>query len=138
MGVKLSKLKETEEFVWVHYYPAGFEAENAVMSFKIRCMRSPVVIKRNRQLMVTDGNRTKSAKQLEQVTIRLLAETVIQDWNGLLDDDDKELKFSSDAAIQVLTEYREIADFLSDEAYKLENFRSIADSEEVVKNSKSA
>ena len=138
MGVKLSKLKQVEEFVWIHYYPGGFESEDAVMSFQIRSMRSPVVIKRNRQLLLTGGNKTKSDKQQEQLLIKLIAETVIQDWRGLLDDNDNEIKYSSEEAIKVLTEYREIADFLADESSKVENFRNIADTEEVVKNSKSA
>lgn len=144
MGVKLSKLKEVKDTVWVDYYPGGFDSEDAVMSFEIRCMRSPLVIKRNRQLMVTDGNRTRTPKQLETITIKLLAETVLQDWRGLLDDDDNEIRFSPENAIAVLTEYREIADFLSDEAYKLENFRKVEDlgdideEEDVIKNLKSA
>lgn len=71
-------------------------------------------------------------KQTEVELMRqTLAEAVVLDWRGLRDAEGNLVPYSSETALQLLTDLPDFADFVADESRKLENYResTLAESE---------
>jgi hypothetical protein len=58
----------------------------------------------------------------EKLHIQCLSETIVLDWEGV-EDGGKEIPYSKDAAIALLTKYPELRSYINDIANELEGFQ---------------
>jgi len=68
----------------------------------------------------------------EKLLIRVMAKTILLDWEGL-QEDGADVPYSYENAVRILTEYRDLRDYVSDIANEMEAFRAELD-EEAEKN----
>jgi hypothetical protein len=68
----------------------------------------------------------------EKLLIKVMAKTVLLDWKGL-EEDGKEIPYSEENAVRILTDYRDLRDYVSDIANDMEAFKK-EDDEEAEKN----
>ena len=61
-----------------------------------------------------------------------MAKCILLDWKGL-QEDGKDLPYSYDNAVRILTEYRDLRDYVSDIANEIETFK-LEEDEEAEKN----
>jgi hypothetical protein len=68
----------------------------------------------------------------ERLLIKVMAKNILLDWKGL-EEDGVVVPYSYDNAIRILTEYKDLRDYVSDIANEMESFRADED-EEAEKN----
>lgn len=68
----------------------------------------------------------------EKLLIKAMAKCILLDWKGL-QEDGKDLPYSYDNAVRILTEYRDLRDYVSDIANEIETFK-LEEDEEAEKN----
>ena len=77
---------------------------------------------------------TLSDSVAEKLLVQCLAETIVLDWKNL-EDNGKEVPYSLDAAIDLLTKYPELRNYINDIANELEGYQA-EDDEEAAENLK--
>lgn len=73
---------------------------------------------------------TLSDDVAEKLMIKCLAETIVLDWEGV-EDEGKEIPYSTEAVIELLTKYPELRNYINDIANELEGFQAQEDEEAV-------
>ena len=68
----------------------------------------------------------------ERLLIKVMAKNILLDWKGL-EEDGVVVPYSYDNAIRILTEYKDLRDYVSDIANEMESFKAEED-EEAEKN----
>ncbi len=76
---------------------------------------------------------TLSTEQDRAIMVVVYVDSVIIGWEGLTDDDGKEIPFERNQAIEVLTENPDFFDAIKDQCEDMENFKS-AELKEAAKN----
>jgi len=103
MSLNLNKLKPTEEEtsgVWLQYVP-GVRLKIASMStHKYRSTLTSLVNKTSSTFNIQD----KSEEVMLPYTIKAIAECILVGWEGLIDDDGKEVPYSVKQAEEYLTD----------------------------------
>lgn len=59
----------------------------------------------------------------DAITAKVLAETILLDWEHVQDAPGSEIPFSQENALKVLMEYPDLADLVNNKAWQLETFR---------------
>ena len=67
-------------------------------------------------------------KVAEKLLVQCMAETIVLDWEGMIDEG-KEIPYSTEAVIELLTKYPELRIYLNDIANELEGFQEEEDEE---------
>ena len=65
---------------------------------------------------------TMSDKKAEKILIKVLAETILVDWEGIMEDG-VEIAYSVENAIRILTEYKDFRDIVIDVSEAMENYK---------------
>ena len=68
----------------------------------------------------------------EKLLIKVMAKTILLDWKGL-EEDGMEVPFSDEAALRILTDYKDLRDYISDISNDIEVFKQ-EDDEDAEKN----
>jgi len=77
---------------------------------------------------------TLSDEIAEKLLIQCLAETIVLDWEGL-EENGKEVKYSTENAVRILTEYPDLRNYVNDIANEMEGYQE-DDNEEAIDNLK--
>lgn len=77
---------------------------------------------------------TLSDEVAEKLLIQCMAETIVLDWEGV-EENGKEIPYSKEAAIDILTKYPELKSYIYDIANELEGFQE-EENEEAEENLK--
>jgi len=70
----------------------------------------------------------------EKLLIEALAKHILIGWVGITDDNDKEIAYSTENSIMLLTELKDFRDYVTEQATSIENFKQEVD-EDSEKNS---
>ncbi len=70
----------------------------------------------------------------EQLLVQCLSETIVLDWEGI-ELDDVTVPYSTENAIKILTDYKDLREYINDIANEMEGYRE-ADNDEAVENLK--
>ena len=65
---------------------------------------------------------TLSDDVAEKLLVQCMSETIVLDWEGV-EDEGKEIPYSKDAAVDLLTKYPELRGYINDIANELEGFQ---------------
>lgn len=84
----------------------------------------------NEDVLKDDTTEEAQAKLLE-ISGLAMAETVLTDWRGILDEDGNELPYSKEAAFDLLKNYEEFADVVFNLSLETEQYRRFKESESV-------
>lgn len=135
MAMKLSEMmvdkKAQEEGEWVDWRDG--------VRVKVRSAETAAYSKLHEKLqkpyanILRHGGRIPREKT-EEILIQCLAECVLVDWDGIIDDDGKPIKYTPEKALKFLTEAIDFRDFVTMAAYDRNNFRLKA-KEAATKNS---
>lgn len=66
----------------------------------------------------------------ERLMIQCMSETILLDWKGL-EEDGKEVPYSTENAIRILTEYRDLREYIDDISKELEGYKQEEDEEAI-------
>jgi len=66
----------------------------------------------------------------EKLLIQCLAETIVLDWEGL-EEDGVEVPYSTENAIRILTDYRDLREYVNDLANEMEGYQAEEDEEAI-------
>ena len=64
----------------------------------------------------------------EKLLVKAMAQTILLDWEGL-EEDGVPVPYSTDNAIRILMEYKDLRDYVSDIANEMEGYRADEDEE---------
>lgn len=118
----------TEQGVWRSVFDGAAELKiarfnNPKHNALLRRLREE-----NDELLKDDSTDEAQAKLLE-ISGLALAETVLVDWRGILDEDGNELPYSKEAAYDLLKNYEEFADLVFNLSLESEQYRRFKEGE---------
>jgi len=98
-------------------------------SLKVARANNTAYINMLREEMAPYRSATCTDEEASEILIRVMAKTVLLDWKGLDDKDEKgkrfPIKYSFENAIRLLTKYKEFRNLVRNIAQDIENYRSI-------------
>ena len=81
--------------------------------------------------LLKDETTEKAQSKLLEISGLAMAETVLTDWRGILDEDGNELPYSNEAAYDLLKNYEEFADLVFNLSLETEQYRRFKEGEAV-------
>jgi len=81
--------------------------------------------------LLKDETTEKAQSKLLEISGLAMAETVLTDWRGILDEDGNELPYSKEAAYDLLKNYEEFADLVFNLSLETEQYRRFKEGEAV-------
>jgi len=122
--MKINKLKinpeKSDGGVWIDWYDGA--------RLKIARLNNPKHVKISQKLTKPynnirhNGGQIPNDKQIE-IAAECLGRAVLLDWEGLEDDDGKQIPYSEEVSITLIKEIPDLADIVTQEAANNENFR---------------